>query len=226
MLQDFISLIFPRTCLTCQLPLQKHEENICLECRFHLPRTNYHLYSENPVSQLFWGKVNIERATSYYHFKKGGRVQRLIHQLKYRGKVGAGKTAGRFFGEELSREPWSEGIDLIVPVPLHPRKKKKRGYNQCDYIAEGMAQGLGIDWLPNGLKRVSANSSQTRKAQYDRWLNVENIFSLDDRSQLSGKHILLVDDVITTGSTLEASAHALLQESGVKVSIATLACTS
>jgi len=224
MLSDFISLIYPHLCLACGKTLYKHESSICTVCCYELPRTRYHLENDNPISRLFWGKVSIENATSFLLFRKGERVQRLIHQLKYRGKTEIGETLGSFFGQELEQASWFNRVDEIIPVPLHPSKKRKRGYNQSDFIAKGLADQSGKPWVQNVLYRKSANETQTKKNLYQRWQNVHSIFEVQTPATIRDKHLLLIDDVVTTGSTLEACAHAILQVPGTKVSIATLAC--
>ncbi|MGD1845919.1 MAG: ComF family protein [Salibacteraceae bacterium] len=225
MLADFISLIYPRLCVGCGQALLRHEPSVCTICRYSLPRTRFHGDPENPVNKLFWGKVAIERATAGYHFRKGSKVQRLIHQLKYKDRPEVGRTLGLFLGEDLKKDAHFSTVDLVIPVPLHPRKKRKRGYNQSDFIAEGMADGLGIVSENQLLYRAIANTSQTRKGHYERWQNVASIFKINEKKAVDHKHFLLVDDVVTTGSTLESCAATLLSLPDCKVSIATLAVT-
>jgi len=225
-LEDFISLIYPHICMSCGKSLFKKEICICTYCKYHLPKTNFHLEEDNPVSRMFWGKVNITAAASYYYFNKGSKVQKLIHNLKYSGQKEIGNTIGEFYGTELKESELFKNIDNIIPVPLHPRRQRKRGYNQSAFFAEGLAKGIEAVYDYELLYRSYDSQSQTRKSRFERWKNVEYIFKLKNPEDLEGKHILLVDDVITTGSTLEACAQTLLKVNGVKVSIATIACAS
>jgi ComF family protein len=223
MIKDFISLIFPNVCASCGKSLFKYESNICTYCIYHLPKTNYHLQPDNPIAKIFWGRVPIHSGAAFYGFNKGGNVQHLIHQLKYKGYKEIGYTVGKLYGDELKQSDDFNTVDVVIPVPLHAKKKKKRGYNQSDTFAQGLAKGMNADAKLDVLFRAFESESQTKKSRYRRWQNVESIFQLRDASDLAGKHILLVDDVITTGATLEACAQTLLQISNVKISIATIA---
>jgi ComF family protein len=222
-LDDFIWMMYPSLCAACGKPLFHGEECICTPCRFHLPRTNYHLFTENPVIRHFWGKVKIEKATAYYYFNKGERVQRLIHQLKYKGRKDVGVFIGNLLGIELRNSEYNM-IDIVIPVPLHISKLKKRGYNQSDCFAEGLAAGLKKEFSSSLLIRKQATETQTRKHRFERYKNVDNIFSVDDESYLIGKNVLLVDDVITTGSTLISCAEVLFKIPGTKIFVAAMAC--
>lgn len=203
--------------------MYRQEEFICTRCLFHLPKTNFHKDPKNPIAMIFWGRVEIQNATAYYAFHKGSRFQKLIHKLKYQNQKEIGWVLGKHFGVELKTSPNYETIDLVIPVPLHPKKEKKRGYNQAEWIARGISEGMQKQLCPHNLYRAVHTSTQTRKSRFDRWKNVENIFRLKDPVELEHKHVLLVDDVITTGSTLEACAHAILEVEGTRVSVATLA---
>jgi ComF family protein len=225
MLHDFLSLVFPKVCYGCGKSIFKNEECICLHCHYHLPKTNFHLVPDNPVMKLFWGRVNIHSASSLYLFNKGGTVQRLIHQLKYRGKKEIGVSIGKFYGRELKTALLFSSVALVVPVPLHRIKLKKRGYNQSEAFASGLAETLELENCNTALARVRMAETQTKKSRYERWKNVENIFQVIEPAKLKGKHILLVDDVVTTGSTLEACAQRILEIPGTKVSVATIAST-
>jgi ComF family protein len=222
MLHDFAGLIYPDLCMTCDNPLMKQERLLCTNCLIELPRTHYHLVNGNPVEQIFWGRVSVEKATAYFIFQKGSRYQKLIHQLKYKGAIEVGHELGRWFGSELTQNSYFDAIDLIVPVPLHPRKEKKRGYNQSLMIAEGLSLSLKKPIEKKTLYRKEYSETQTRKGRYDRWENVNSLFAVRNETTISGKHLLLVDDIITTGATLEACVTVLLKIPDVKVSIATL----
>lgn len=226
MIKDFISLIYPNLCYCCNNPLAKAESGICTFCSYHLPKTNFHQEKDNPVSKLFWGRVGLEAATSYYYFTKDSGVQSLIHQLKYKGKQEIGLLTGRFFGNDLINSPYFTSIDYLIPVPLHYNRLIKRGYNQSECIAKGMADSMNKELKNDVLFRNENNATQTNKSHYARWKNVEVIFKVSNEQKLESKHFLLVDDVLTTGSTLEACAIALLTIPDAKVSIATLAYTT
>ena len=216
-------LIFPRLCVTCGDKLIEQEQWICLHCLHHIPRTNYHLEPENRVAQLFYGRVKIEFATSFFYFNKGSKYQSLLHNLKYKGMKELGAEIGIQFGIDLLQSDDFSSVDVICPVPLHPQKEKKRGYNQSWWIASGIATQMQKTLSDDNLRRVTATETQTRKTRFERWQNVEGIFELKDPEAFSGKHILLVDDVITTGSTLEACAQAILSKTDARISIVTLA---
>ncbi|RYU81063.1 ComF family protein [Hymenobacter persicinus] len=226
-LADFVALIFPRTCLACVEPLARGEDYICTGCRAQLPYTDYHTLPEahNPLARRFWGKVPVRHALSYLRFLRHGRVQHLLHQLKYQGQQDVGRILGRWYGTELASHGLAADFDLIVPVPLHPRKLAKRGFNQSDTFAEGLALGLAVPWSAHTLRRTEHTDSQTRKSRTERWLNVATVFEVNAPASLVGKRILVVDDVLTTGATLEACAAALLAAGCREVSIATIACT-
>ena len=196
---------------------------ICLSCFARLPLTNFHLHDDNPVAMVFWGRVHMEAATSFLFFNKGGHVQRLIHALKYRGNKHAGIYLGKLFGMALNQGSTYRDTDCIVPVPLHPQKEQKRGYNQSEMIGIGIHQATGKPLITGNLVRVVNTASQTRKSRYSRWENVKDVFTVKNPEQLAGRHILLIDDVLTTGATLEACAAKLLELEGTRVSMATLA---
>ncbi len=219
---DFIQLIYPNTCLLCNETLTQQESHLCLMCLHKLPKTNYHLQTENPVEKRFWGKVHVERATSFLYFQKGESVQKLLHRLKYKGEKEIGELLGKQFAHDLKDSTFAE-IDLIVPVPLHKKRYNKRGYNQSAQIAKGLSETLNKPVDTQTVVRNTENETQTQKSVYERFENTANIFSLTDNTAFENKHILLVDDVLTTGSTLEACAQAILHTKNAKVSIVTLA---
>ena len=222
-IDDFISLLFPRICAACGNSLWKQEETVCLSCEFHLPRTNYHLSLENPVSRLFWGRVNLESAAAYLYFNKGNKVQRLIHQLKYKGRKDIGIYLGRQYGQHLKHSPFFQTVQLIVPVPLHTKKLRIRGYNQSEQIAFGMGETMKVPVDPNALFRKKETETQTKKSRFRRWQNVAEVFDVPDPVSLEMKHVLVVDDVITTGATLESCIRALSSVPGIRISVATIA---
>jgi len=222
--KDFLNLLFPELCPACENVLLRNEGIICTACRLDLPRTRFYSFRDNPVARLFWGRVRLENATSYFYYQKGSRYQNLVHELKYRGRTDIGMELGRIMGIELRDTPFAE-TDVILPVPLHPEKQRIRGYNQCDFIAGGLSSGLEIPFRTGLLVRTSESLTQTGKSRIQRWMNVEQVFKVAEKGNLPSKHITLVDDVVTSGATLDACASALLQVPGTRVSIATLAFT-
>jgi len=220
---DVISLLFPRLCYACGNHLLRNEKLICTECYILIPRTNYHLHDDNPVARLFWGRCRIERASAFSFYNKDSRIRKLIHNLKYKGIKEIGYELGMIYGRSLAGTDFLKGIDLIIPVPLHPSKKRTRGFNQSEIIAEGISAATGVPLGMGLLERANKSDTQTRKSRYDRWVNVEGIFTVTDHMKLEGRHVLVVDDVITTGSTLESCTVELLKVEDVKVSVAALA---
>ncbi len=205
--------------------MYKNETSICTYCAYHLPKTNYHLTAENPVAKLFWGRVPLHSGAAYYSFSKGGKVQNLIHQLKYKGRKEIGYAVGQLYGHDLKKSDLFATVTDVIPVPLHAKKLKKRGYNQSELFANGIADSMNVTFNPTALLRVTASETQTRKSRFSRWENVAYVFEIREAELLKGKHILLVDDVITTGATLEACAQKILEIPDTKVSIATIAFT-
>ncbi|EAY25116.1 ComF family protein [Microscilla marina] len=229
-LADFFSLIFPNYCLGCEAPLTKGEKQLCTRCLYDLPQTNYHLHKDNVLSQRFWGRVPIEYAFAYLKFSKGGKVQKILHELKYDHNQTIGEMVGNWYGQLLidaalaKLDGKQEQIfDLILPVPLHKAKLRSRGYNQSDCFARGLSAITDIPWYANVLRRNKATKTQTKKGRIDRWKNVDNIFEVLRPELVKGQHVLLVDDVVTTGATLEACANSLLKVGTAKVSVATIA---
>ncbi|TXB64383.1 ComF family protein [Vicingus serpentipes] len=222
MLNDFFNLIFPKICFACNGVLLKQEEVICTSCQFSLPKTNYHLDEDNPLTKIFWGRVDVKNVAAYYYFKKGGRVQNLLHQLKYKGAKQVGERIGELYGFDLQKSNWIETVDYIIPVPLHSKKLKKRGYNQSECFARGLSKSTNKSLETTILYRKKHSETQTKKSRFNRWENVSEIFDVKNTEKLEGKHILLVDDVITTGATLEASVKVLLKVN-CRVSIVTIA---
>lgn len=220
---DFISLIFPDICAACGNSLWKHEKIICRLCEFHLPVTGFHEESDNPVAKLFWGRAVIMAGSAFLYFNKGNKVQSLIHQLKYKGRKDIGVFLGELYGNQLKAFPEFSSAGVIVPVPLHKKKYMKRGYNQSEQFGLGLSKVLRMPVNRHLLLRVRATETQTRKSRFRRYENVSEIFRITEPERWSGMHILLVDDVITTGATLESCIHALEAIPGVKVSVAGIA---
>ncbi len=220
---DFLALFYPKYCYACGKKMVNQEILLCTECELHLPLTDFHTYTPNPMEKMFWGRVEVEAAASYFYFRKGSGVQSLIHHLKYKGKREIGVFFGHRLGLNLSEHPVFSTADAIVPVPLHPKRQRERGYNQSEAVAEGMAEVLHLPVVSDALVRSRATSTQTRRGVYQRWENVSGIFEIRDAASLQGRHLILVDDVTTTGATMEAAARCLQSLPGVKVSLASLA---
>lgn len=220
---DFISLIFPNVCYVCNGAMAKGEIYICTKCMYELPKMVDQQLQGNPLERRFYGKVPVKHVVSYLKFIKNGSVSELLYKLKYEGFSDIGEVMGKWFGRELKDMAFEKEYDLIVPVPLHESKIQKRGYNQSDFIAKGISEVIGIPYDGKILKRVLRNESQTNKGRMDRWKNVENIFQVTDSDKIYDKRILLIDDVLTTGSTLESCAQSLLADKCREVGIATLA---
>lgn len=225
-LKDFFNLFVPSKCLHCGINLLEHENYICKSCIYKIPKTNFYKDPQNVVSQIFWGRTELAHAFAHYYFAKGSILQGLVHKIKYQGEKELAFELGKEMAFDLKDTEFNYNVDLIVPVPLHPKKEKKRGYNQSDWIAKGFAEVLGIECNKNVLKRVVYTSTQTKKNREQRWENVKDAFEIGNAKLLKNKHIVIVDDVLTTGATLEACANKLNQISGVKVSVVTLAYAS
>lgn len=220
---SFLSLFFPRCCLVCGDVLAKGEECLCARCNIDLPRTEYHKRKDNPVEQLFWGKVPLERATSYFFYRRGGNSRLILYPLKYNGQKEIGEIMGRYMAAELLSSGFFEGIDLIVPVPLHKKKQKLRGYNQSEWLARGVSAITAIPVCTSGIVRLKNTETQTHKSALQRWENVDGIFQVTSPDLFKGKHILLVDDVLTTGATTVACALSFEKVEGIRISVLTLA---
>ncbi|MBR3977699.1 MAG: ComF family protein [Bacteroidaceae bacterium] len=222
-ISDLIDLIFPRYCSVCGELLSPQERDICVSCLFSMPRIEkIHL---EEIEKTFWGKAKIERATSYMYYKKGSPYNNLIHNLKYKNHPEVGERLAYTAATELAGKGFFNSIDLIVPLPLSKAKRRKRGYNQCDYIAAGISRATGIAIARDIVSRIKSNETQTHKNREERWKNVEGIFEVRKPSKAEGRHILLVDDILTTGATLQCCAAALQEAAGCKISIFTLGYT-
>lgn len=222
-LNDFLDLFFPRLCVVCNRMLMRDEHSVCLSCYENMPKTNFHLTPDNRMERLFWGKFTLEHACAMFYYIKGSPYQNIIHELKYRGKNLIGKEIGKTYGSELIECGIFNDIDLIIPVPLHKKKLRKRGYNQCEWIAMGISISLNKPYSAKLAVRITNTPTQTRKSVFERWENTSDIFKVVDSESIRNKHILIIDDVATTGSTLESLAKCLLCTEGVKVSVLTLA---
>jgi ComF family protein len=221
-LNDFLNLFIPSKCINCGINLFKQEKFVCAGCCSKIPKTNFIRDTNNPISQIFWGRVKLESAFSFYFFSKGGILRNLVHEIKYRGGKELAYEMGVLFGLDLKKEKFLLLYDCICPVPLHKTKQRTRGYNQSEWLARGIAKILEIPVDNNILSRKIFTKTQTKKNRQERWENVKDAFEVVDRDKIKNKHILLIDDILTTGATIEACAAKLLDVEGTKVSVATL----
>jgi ComF family protein len=222
---DLFQLLFPQLCASCDHKLTDGESFVCLGCLHRIPRTGYSGQRDNPLERLFAGRLPFERVASYAYFSKEGMLQKMVHELKYGDNPGLGEFLGQLSYREMSGGGFFESVDLLVPVPLHPKRLKKRGYNQSFHIAKGISSSSGIPVLEGILTRTINNPSQTSLSQTERWANVDGVFSVKNPQAFAGKHILLVDDILTTGSTLESCARRMLTETQLKISVLVLGST-
>jgi ComF family protein len=221
--KNLISLFYPQLCVGCSDALVGSEQFFCPECFSKLPKTHYRSHQDNTAFDRFLGKVPIQKAAAYLYYNKDGLGQKTVAEIKYRGNIQLGKWIGAHLAADLLPSGFFEDMDFILPVPLHKKKLRKRGFNQSEIVAQGISGVTGIPVETHNLYRSQANVSQTRKGVYDRWKNTQGIFEVKNIESVENKHLLLVDDVLTTGSTLEACAQALLKCRNVKISILTLA---
>jgi len=224
-IKDFAHLFFPHVCAGCGTDVISHYTPVCARCVSRLPLTNFHHYQNNPIEKYFWGRIPITAATALCHFTAGSLVQHLLHQLKYKGNQEVGYVLGRIMGITLQESERFKDIDALIPLPLFAARQKKRGYNQSAALCNGLSAVMGLPVNTNAVVRLSATETQTQKNRVDRWQNMDGKFEVVNSAQLTGRHVLLVDDVITTGATLEACGQELLEIPGLKLSIATLAYT-
>lgn len=221
--QAFLSLFFPRCCIVCGNSLAKGESCLCVRCNMDLPRTDLHKQKDNAVEKLFWGKIPLERATSFFYYRKGSDFRNILHRLKYGGQKEIGEVMGRCMATELLPYHFFSGIDVIIPVPLHSKKQHMRGYNQSEWIARGISAISGIPVDTTSVSRTKNTVTQTRKTVFARWENVDQTFMLHLPERFVGKHLLIIDDVLTTGATTVACASAFKGVEGVRISVLTLA---
>ncbi|MDH6356281.1 ComF family protein [Parabacteroides sp. PF5-9] len=220
---ELVNLFYPNLCYVCRNPLVTGEKQICLSCLFDLPRTLFFIQEENPVRALLADRERVRYASAFLHFVKGGSTQQLIHAMKYYGKKELGYQLGRQAALELqaAQSPLCD-IDLIIPVPLHLRKKRKRGYNQSEQIAQGIASVWKKPINSTVLTRIKETKTQTNRQIYDRWLNVKETFVVSNSAPLDGLHVLLVDDVITSGATIGACVDVLSEIDELQISVLAL----
>ncbi len=220
---DFVTLFFPNHCLGCSRSLFKGEEILCTRCILQLPKTKYHEEEDNQIKSRLHGRIPLTYALAFLKFRKTGVVQHLLHQLKYNNHPEIGIRLGKLYGKDLVDSGYENRFDLIIPIPLHKSRKRRRGYNQSEKFAEGLSSTLQIPWDENIVERKTKTTTQTRKTKIERWENVKDVFQVIQKEKIIGKKILLVDDVITTGATLEACGLKLLAGGCTEISIACIA---
>lgn len=223
MFSEFLHLFFPNLCPSCNSALFKNEQVICFRCKHILPRTDFHLKPGNALERVFWGRVPLKSAAACFIFRKEGGVQKLLHELKYNNAPEIGREIGRIYGKELLQSPSFVEADLIIPVPLHPKKFTSRGYNQSGVFGEGLQESLPAKMNELALIRNLNTGTQTRRSRFERWENVDNIFTIHDSELVRNKRILLIDDVITTGATLESCAVNLFKAGALDIRVACIA---
>jgi ComF family protein len=225
MIRGISHLFFPRTCAGCGTELPEAGQCLCLRCIHNLPLTHFERHPENPIEKLFRGRVPIVAASAFCYFSKDSSLQNIMHEFKYQGKREIGECLGRKMGSSLHQSMRFNSIDAIVPLPLFASREKKRGYNQASILCEGIGHAFKLPVLNQAIMRTTATKTQTHKNRINRWQNMQGKFQLAERDRLANKHLLLVDDIITTGATLDACANELLKAEGSRVSIVALAYT-
>lgn len=223
---SLLHVVFPHVCGGCGSDFLNVESNLCIRCLSSLPETNFEKHIGNPVEKIFWGRIDLASASSTYYFTKESLMQHLMHQFKYKGNKALGLQLGRLMGTALKMSGRFHDIDALIPLPLFPKKERRRGYNQATILCDGISEVSNIPVFNKVISRPLATETQTKKGRIERWRNIEGKFLLSDATAVQNKHLLLVDDVITTGATLEACGNELLLAGGVKLSIATLCVAS
>ena len=224
MLKTLRHLFYPAICPSCRERICSAAMPFCVYCEQRILPSNYHLFLDNPVMQRFWGRLALEAAASFGVFSKGGILQDLVHALKYQGQAEVGIALGHWFGQMLQQAPLFQGLDYIVPVPLHPKKAFLRGYNQAAVFGRGLAEVMGVPCREDLLRRRLFTETQTKKSRLERFDNMESVFEAPDAEALRGKSLLIVDDIITTGATIERCAQALYEaQPQLRLSLAAIA---
>jgi ComF family protein len=223
MLKDILQIIFPNLCINCHQTLVLNEKLLCLNCQLELPETQYHLMDENSIEKSLWGKIPFQRAFSFLYFNQEGITQKILHELKYKGNEDLAVLLGKIYGQRLKNSKAVEDIEGIMAIPLHPIKLRKRGYNQSQAFANGLAEVLEIPDYSSLLFRKKNTATQTQKSRIERWNNVKSVFGVKNAETIQNKHILVVDDVITTGATIESCVREIIEKSNCKLSIASIA---
>lgn len=218
--RSFTHLFFPQVCYGCGSDLVSREQLLCLQCLHQLPYTHFHLHDDNPVEKIFWGRLQVMQAASIFYLTKDSMLEKLLYQLKYRGAKEVGEYCGQLIGQAIQHTSFAQ-IDALLPLPLFPKKEKQRGYNQAAVLCEGIASVINKPVWKQAAQRMTGTDTQTHKNRLERWANMQGRFHVPDAAHVCGKHVLLVDDVITTGATLESCGSELVA-AGASVSILTL----
>ena len=221
---NFLDFFYPKICLGCHVILKQNEPFFCLSCWYSLAETNSHIHTNSWISNVLKGRLKTESVNSCFYYKKQTKVQQLLWHLKYKNRPEIGTFVGEFYGQKLIESGIYNTVDVIIPIPIHPKKFRKRGYNQSEAFAEGLSRALNIPYQTQYLTCRTATSSQTKKTRWQRWQNVDDIFEVHCDQELENLHVLLCDDVLTTGATMESAGKKLLEIKGLKLSVVTLAC--
>lgn len=222
-INDINYILLPKVCFGCNTQLYRGEHLLCTVCRNDLPITDYNFLEENPADRIFYGRIPVKKASSFLFFSQNGIVKQLLHHLKYKNQEQIGEFFGDWYGEILKQQGHLKEVDFIIPVPLHGKKLKKRGYNQVDLFGKRLAHHLDVPFLKDILIKTANTKTLTKKSRFNRWQSTKELYVVADMTLLTNKTILLIDDVITTGATIEASGSALLKVEGVKLFVATMA---
>jgi len=223
---SFLHLLFPHVCAGCLSDIISEESALCMRCLVEMPETNFHIHANNPIEKIFWGRLPVTNATAQYYFTKESLMQHLMYQFKYKGNKDLGRQLGRLIGDDIQQTNRFKNVDALIPLPLFPAKEKRRGYNQATILCQGIAEVMDLEILENVIIRPQPTETQTKKGRMERWQNIEGKFQLLQPEKIRNKHVLLVDDVITTGATLEACGQELMKVENIKLSIATLCYSS
>ena len=224
-LHPLLHLFAPHQCAGCRSDIMSRQQVLCMHCINRLPVTSFHYHPDNPVEKIFWGRMDVTAAASYLYFSKDSILQHIVHEIKYKGNKELGLFMGRKMGEALLQAKRFNDIEALVPLPLFSARERKRGYNQAFLLCQGMKEVLSLPVLNKVIRRQTSSETQTTRNRIERWLNMQGRFELMQPDAISGKHILLVDDVITTGATLEACGQELLTAANTRLSIMTMAYT-